>query len=136
MAVMGVPATIDNDLANTDYTIGFDTATNVATQCIDKIRDTADSHDRLFFVEVMGRDTGFIALRAAIASGAICAMLPENNISPCFMQGAALTLAYFLTHILECSFFCKSGIKDMSFLSCFPGGESSLPRLQRLRMRC
>lgn len=81
IAVMGVPATIDNDLAFTDYTIGFDTASNVATQCIDKIRDTADSHDRLFFVEVMGRDSGFIALRAAIASGAICAMLPENNIS-------------------------------------------------------
>ncbi len=79
--VIGIPATIDNDLANTDFTIGFDTATNVATQCIDKIRDTASSHDRLFFVEVMGRDAGFIALRAAIASGAICAMLPENNIS-------------------------------------------------------
>jgi 6-phosphofructokinase 1 len=81
MPVVGIPATIDNDLAYTDYTIGFDTATNVATQCIDKIRDTADSHDRLFFVEVMGRDSGFIALRSAIASGAICAMLPENNIS-------------------------------------------------------
>ena len=81
IAVLGVPATIDNDLSYTDYTIGFDTATNVATQCIDKIRDTANSHDRLFFVEVMGRDTGFIALRAAIASGAICAMLPENSIS-------------------------------------------------------
>lgn len=81
IAVMGVPATIDNDLVNTDFTIGFDSATNVATSCIDKIRDTASSHDRLFFVEVMGRDTGFIALRAAIASGAICAMLPENNIT-------------------------------------------------------
>ena len=79
--VVGVPATIDNDLANTDYTIGFDSATNVAVECIDKIRDTASSHDRLFFVEVMGRDTGFIALRAAIATGAICAMLPENNIT-------------------------------------------------------
>jgi len=81
IAVMGVPATIDNDLANTDFTIGFDTATNVATACIDKIRDTASSHNRLFFVEVMGRNSGFIALRAAIASGALCAMLPENNIS-------------------------------------------------------
>ena len=79
--VIGIPATIDNDLAHTDFTIGFDTATNVATEYIDKIRDTADSHDRLFFVEVMGNDTGFIALRAAIASGAICVMLPENNIS-------------------------------------------------------
>ena len=81
ISVMGVPATIDNDLAYTDYTIGFDTATNVATACIDKIRDTANSHDRLFFVEVMGRDSGFIALRAGIASGAICVMLPEINTS-------------------------------------------------------
>lgn len=81
ISIMGVPATIDNDLAYTDFTIGFDTATNVVTQCIDKIRDTASSHNRLFFVEVMGRDSGFIALRAAIASGAICAMLPENNTS-------------------------------------------------------
>lgn len=81
IAVIGVPATIDNDLAYTDFTIGFDTATNVATKCIDKIRDTANSHDRLFFVEVMGRNSGFIALRAAIATGAMCVMLPENNIS-------------------------------------------------------
>ncbi len=81
IAVIGVPATIDNDLLNTDFSIGFDTATNVATSCIDKIRDTASSHNRLFFVEVMGRESGFIALRAAIASGAICAMLPENNTS-------------------------------------------------------
>lgn len=81
IAIIGVPATIDNDLAHTDFTIGFDTATNVATKYIDKIRDTANSHDRLFFVEVMGRNSGFIALRAAIATGAICAMLPENNIT-------------------------------------------------------
>ena len=78
--VMGIPATIDNDLAYTDYTIGFDTSTNVVTQSVDKIRDTASSHNRLFFVEVMGRNTGFIALRAGIASGALCIMLPERPV--------------------------------------------------------
>ncbi len=77
--VMGIPGTIDNDLYGTDYTIGFDTATNVITDCIDKIRDTASSHDRLFFVEVMGRDSGFLALRAGIATGAIAVMLPEEK---------------------------------------------------------
>jgi 6-phosphofructokinase 1 len=77
--VIGIPGTIDNDLYGTDFTIGFDTATNVVIDCIDKIRDTASSHDRLFFVEVMGRDSGFIALRAGIATGAIAVMLPEEN---------------------------------------------------------
>lgn len=79
--VVGIPGTIDNDLAHTDSTIGFDTATNVAMHCIDNIRDTASSHDRLFFVEVMGRHTGFIALRSAIATGAICVMVPEHQIT-------------------------------------------------------
>lgn len=76
---IGVPGTIDNDLYGTDYTIGYDTATNVITDCIDKIRDTASSHNRLFFVEVMGRDSGFLALRAGVATGAIAVMLPEEN---------------------------------------------------------
>jgi 6-phosphofructokinase 1 len=75
--IIGLPGTIDNDLAGTDRTIGFDTAVNTAVEAIDKIRDTASSHDRLFFVEVMGRDTGFIALACAIASGAEYVMLPE-----------------------------------------------------------
>jgi 6-phosphofructokinase 1 len=75
--VIGLPGTIDNDLAGTDQTIGFDTAVNTAMEAMDKIRDTASSHDRLFFVEVMGRDTGFIALASAIASGAEYVMLPE-----------------------------------------------------------
>lgn len=75
--VIGLPGTIDNDLAGTDRTIGFDTAVNTAMYAIDKIRDTASSHDRLFFVEVMGRDTGFIALACAVASGAEYVMLPE-----------------------------------------------------------
>ncbi len=77
--VIGIPGTIDNDLPNTDFTIGYDTATNTVTECIDKLRDTANSHNRLFFVEVMGRDSGYIALRACIATGAIAVMLPEEK---------------------------------------------------------
>jgi len=77
--VMGIPGTIDNDLYGTDNTIGFDTATNTVVEAVDKIRDTANSHNRLFFVEVMGRDSGFIALRAGIATGAIAVMLPEEE---------------------------------------------------------
>jgi len=74
---VGAPGTIDNDLYGTDLTIGFDTAINTAVDAIDKIRDTAESHGRAFFVEVMGRDAGFIALAATIAGGAEVAMLPE-----------------------------------------------------------
>lgn len=75
--VIGIPGTIDNDLYGTDNTIGFDTATNTVVEAVDKIRDTANSHNRLFFVEVMGRDAGFIALKAGIATGAIAVLLPE-----------------------------------------------------------
>lgn len=75
--IIGVPGTIDNDLFGTDYTIGYDTAINTAVNAVDKIRDTADSHNRLFFVEVMGRDTGFIALSTGIGSGAGAVFLPE-----------------------------------------------------------
>ncbi len=78
---IGIPGTIDNDLFGTDYTLGFDTAVNTVVDCIDKIRDTANSHDRLFFIEVMGRDSGFIALNSAVASGAFAVMLPETDIS-------------------------------------------------------
>lgn len=77
--VMGLPGTIDNDLAGTDLTIGYDTACNVVIDCVDKIRDTAESHNRLFFVEVMGRDSGFIALRAGLGSGALDVVLPEEE---------------------------------------------------------
>ncbi|MCB0793011.1 MAG: 6-phosphofructokinase [Flavobacteriales bacterium] len=77
--LIGLPGTIDNDLKGTDATIGFDTATNTAVTAIDKIRDTASSHDRLFFVEVMGRDTGFIAMHAAMGAGAEYVMLPEER---------------------------------------------------------
>lgn len=76
---IGIPGTIDNDLSGTDTTIGFDTACNTAIQAIDKIRDTASSHDRLFFVEVMGRDAGFIAINAGIGSGAAATLIPERK---------------------------------------------------------
>jgi 6-phosphofructokinase 1 len=80
--VIGLPGTIDNDVFGTDYTIGFDTASNTAMEAIDKIRDTATSHNRLFFIELMGRDAGFLALRCAIASGAKAVMLPETHMEP------------------------------------------------------
>lgn len=76
---IGCPGTIDNDLYGTDYTIGFDTAVNTAVDAIDKIRDTADSHNRVFFVEVMGRHSGHIALRAGIAGGAEGIFIPEKQ---------------------------------------------------------
>lgn len=76
--VVGLPGTIDNDLYGTDVTIGFDTALNTILECVDKIRDTASSHDRLFFIEVMGRDAGFLALNGAIATGAEAAIIPED----------------------------------------------------------
>lgn len=79
--IVGLPGTIDNDLDGTDNTIGFDTATNNVVEAVDKIRDTADSHNRLFFVEVMGRHNGFIALRTGIATGAIAVMTPETKIT-------------------------------------------------------
>ena len=75
--IIGLPGTIDNDLFGTDSTIGYDTALNTIMDCVDKIRDTATSHERLFFVEVMGRNAGFLALNGAIASGAEAAIIPE-----------------------------------------------------------
>lgn len=77
--VIGIPGTIDNDLFGTDFTIGYDTAINTVVEAIDKIRDTADSHNRLFFIEVMGRDAGFIALRGGIAGGAEAILVPETT---------------------------------------------------------
>ena len=77
--VIGLPGTIDNDLYGTDSTIGYDTALNTIVECVDKLRDTATSHDRIFFVEVMGRDAGFLAQNSAIASGAEAAIIPEDQ---------------------------------------------------------
>lgn len=78
LPVMGIPGTIDNDLFGTDMTIGFDTSVNTVMEAVDKIRDTADAHNRLFFIEVMGRDAGFIALRSGIAGGAADILVPET----------------------------------------------------------
>lgn len=78
---IGIPGTIDNDLAGTEFTIGFDTAVNTAMEAVDRIRDTADSHNRLFFIEVMGRHSGFIALHTGIASGAGSLLVPEKATS-------------------------------------------------------
>ena len=76
---IGLPGTIDKDIAGTDFTIGFDTAVNTAVEAIDKIRDTADAHDRLFIIEVMGRDAGYIALHSGIATGAEHILIPEKK---------------------------------------------------------
>ncbi|MEY3398496.1 MAG: hypothetical protein RL220_1090 [Bacteroidota bacterium] len=80
LPVIGIPGSIDNDIFGTDHCIGFDTATNTVVDAVDKIRDTATSHNRLFFVEVMGRNSGFIALKTGIATGAIAIILPEDEI--------------------------------------------------------
>ena len=77
--IIGLPGTIDNDLYGTDSTIGYDSALNTIVECVDKIRDTANSHDRIFFIEVMGRDVGFLAQNSAIASGAEAAIIPEDS---------------------------------------------------------
>lgn len=79
--IIGIPGTIDNDLSGTDNTIGYDTASNTAMYAIDNIRDTASSHDRLFFIEVMGRDAGFIAVNSGIAGGAAAIMIPEKKMT-------------------------------------------------------
>ena len=79
--VMGVPASIDNDISGSDYSIGFDTAVNTAVEAIDRLRDTAYSHDRVFVIEVMGRRNGFIAVEAAIAGGAEAVLIPEQPFS-------------------------------------------------------
>ena len=76
---IGLPGTIDNDLYGTDSTIGYDTTLNTIIECVDRIRDTAESHERIFFVEVMGRDAGFLAQNSAIASGAEAAIIPEDS---------------------------------------------------------
>eukprot|EP01029_Cantina_marsupialis_P012759 TRINITY_DN2819_c0_g2_i6.p2 TRINITY_DN2819_c0_g2~~TRINITY_DN2819_c0_g2_i6.p2 ORF type:complete len:615 (-),score=106.34 TRINITY_DN2819_c0_g2_i6:8629-10473(-) len=93
--VVGIPGTIDNDLYGTDYTIGYDTAINTVIDAVDKIRDTASAHNRLFFIEVMGRDAGFIALRSGIATGAEAILIPEKE-----------------THAQELQQYLEKGYKD------------------------
>ena len=87
---IGLPGTIDKDIAGTDFTIGFDTAVNTAVEAIDKIRDTMDAHDRLFVIEVMGRDSGYIALHSGIATGAENILIPEKRTD---IENMLLTLA-------------------------------------------
>lgn len=79
IAVVGIPGTIDNDIYGTDYTIGYDTALNTVTEAVDKIRDTASAHNRIFFVEVMGHEAGFVAINSGIACGAEVIMVPEKK---------------------------------------------------------
>jgi len=92
---IGIPGTIDNDLSGTDYTIGYDTAINTVMQALDKIRDTANAHNRLFFVEVMGRDAGFLALRSSISGGAEGVLIPEIT-----------------THLEELHLYLENGFKQ------------------------
>lgn len=88
--VIGIPSTIDNDINGTDFSIGYDTALNTVVECIDKIRDTANSHNRLFLIEVMGRDTGAIALNAGIGGGAGIILIPEQKENHKFLVEALL----------------------------------------------
>jgi 6-phosphofructokinase 1 len=106
---IGLPGTIDNDLYGTDTTIGYDTALNTIIEAVDKIRDTATSHERLFFVEVMGRDAGFLAINGAIASGAEAAIIPEFN-----------------TEVDQLAEFIKSGFRKSKNSSIVLVAESEL----------
>jgi 6-phosphofructokinase 1 len=103
---VGCPGTIDNDLYGTDHTIGYDTAVNTALEAIDKIRDTADSHDRVFFVEVMGRDSGYIAIPCGIGGGAELVMIPEtkttiDDVVNALKQGREKSKTSFLIVVAE-----------------------------------
>lgn len=103
---IGIPGTIDNDLFGTDFTIGFDTAVNTAIEAVDRIRDTADSHNRLFFIEVMGRHAGFIALHTAIGSGAESLLIPEvggsfEALVDCLVKNAKRKKLFSLVVIAE-----------------------------------
>ncbi len=106
---IGLPGTIDNDLYGTDSTIGYDTALNTILDCVDKIRDTATSHERLFFVEVMGRDAGFLALNSAIAGGCEAAIIPE-----------------FATEVDQLEEFIKNGFRKSKNSSIVIVAESEL----------
>ena len=109
LCCIGLPGTIDNDLYGTDTTIGYDTALNTILDAVDKIRDTATSHERLFFVEVMGRDAGFLALNGAIASGAEAAIIPE-----------------FSTEVDQLEEFIKNGFRKSKNSSIVLVAESEL----------
>ena len=106
---IGLPGTIDNDLYGTDSTIGYDTTLNTIVECVDRIRDTAQSHERIFFIEVMGRDAGFLALNGAIASGAEAAIIPE-----------------FSTEVDQLEEFIKNGFRKSKNSSIVIVAESEL----------
>ena len=97
MCIRDRPGTIDNDLYGTDNTIGYDTTMNTIVECVDRIRDTAQSHERIFFIEVMGRDAGFLAQNSAIASGAEAAIIPEDSTD---VDQLAQFMAVSYTHLL------------------------------------
>lgn len=104
--IVGLPGTIDNDIFGTDTTIGYDTALNTIVDAVDKIRDTASSHERLFFIEVMGRNAGFLALNGAIATGAEAAIIPEianvkDQISELFNNGYRKTKSSSIVLVAE-----------------------------------
>ena len=99
--VIGIPGTIDNDIYGTSHTVGYDTALNTVVDAVDKIRDTATSHKRIFFVEVMGRDAGFIALNSGIGAGAEEILIPEENIGlPKLLEKLAIYSAVVLQVVL------------------------------------
>ncbi|MDR0511200.1 MAG: 6-phosphofructokinase [Rikenellaceae bacterium] len=107
--IVGLPGTIDNDLNGTDVTIGYDTALNTIMDAVDKIRDTASSHDRLFFVEVMGRESGFLALNSALAAGAEAAIIPE-----------------FVTEVDQLAEFIQNGLRKSKSSSIVLVAESEV----------
>ena len=100
---IGLPGTIDNDLYGTDNTIGYDTTMNTIVECVDRIRDTAQSHERIFFIEVMGRDAGFLAQNSAIASGAEAAIIPEDSTMPTVCARSSLSSTYVYLSWVTCS---------------------------------
>ena len=120
---IGLPGTIDNDLYGTDSTIGYDTTLNTITQCVDKIRDTAHSHERIFFVEVMGRDAGFLAQNSAIAAGAEAAIIPEyttddDQLVKFMERGIRKSKRSCIVIVSEsrCYLLCKSSNKGISWI--------------------
>ena len=117
--VAGIPGTIDNDIAGTDSTTGFDTACNTALQSVEKLRDTASSHDRLFIVEVMGRSAGFLALEVAVASGAECVLVPE--------------VPFHLEHLCEKLHYAKQRGKTHSMIILAEGVMSANQLASRLK---
>ena len=127
---IGLPGTIDNDLSGTDSTIGYDTTLNTIVQCVDKIRDTATSHERIFFIEVMGRDAGFLAQNSAIASGAEAAIIPEDSsnadqLEQFISRGIRKSKSSSMVIVSESQVWCH--------VLCRPG-EERISRVRRARV--